>query len=130
MEFTGQYLTFGEYQSIGGSLTENAFNLLEYKARKKIDKYTSGRLIDLTEQLQEVKMCVNELISIENENNSTIKSENIDGYSYTTMTKDELKKAVYNTIKDYLSECELEDGTPYLYVGTDEVTTLFEDYSL
>lgn len=130
MVFTGQYLTFDEYQAIGGSLTEDTFNLLEYKARKKIDKYTSGRLIDLTEQLQEVKMCVNELISIENENNSTIKSESVDGYSYTTMTKEELKKTVYDTIKDYLSECELEDGTSYLYVGTDNETTLFEDYQL
>ena len=117
MEFEGQYLTFDEYQSIGGSLTENAFNLLEYKSRKEIDKYTFGRLIELETQLQEVKLCVNELIGTFDENSSTIKSESVDGYSFTRMTKEELQKSIFNAIKNYLSECELEDGTPYLFNG-------------
>ena len=117
MEFTGQYLTFEEYQSVGGSLTENAFNLLEYKSRKEIDKYTFGRLIELDEQIQQVKLCVNELIGTFDENDTTIKSEGVDGYSFTRMTKVELQKSIFTTIKTYLSECELEDETPYLYNG-------------
>jgi Glu-tRNA(Gln) amidotransferase subunit E-like FAD-binding protein len=117
--FDGQYLTKTEYTTLGGSLTENAFNLLEYEARKKIDKYTQGRLIELTTQLKETKLCVFKLIDVLNENKTSIQSEGVDGYSITRMEKKELEKLIRTIITDNLSECKLEDGTPYLYLGVD-----------
>lgn len=117
MDFTKQYLTHSEYTQLGGTLPESAFNLLEHKARKKIDKRTYGRLINLDTQIQDVKLCVFDLIPILNENNSTILSESVDGYAITLMDKKELNKAIKNVIEEYLSECKLEDGTPYLYCG-------------
>lgn len=115
--FDDQYLTFTEYGNLGGTLAVDAFNLLEYKSRKKVDKETQQRLVDLTEQKDEVKLCIFDLINVIDENNTTILSESADGYGITLMDKKELRKAEFNIIKDYLSGCKIEDGTPYLYRG-------------
>jgi len=78
MDFEGQYLEFDEYQELGGSLNETPFNLLEYEARRKIDERTQGRLKNIKEIPQEVKMCVFALInSIETYSNESIKNKNI-----------------------------------------------------
>ena len=67
MSFDGQYLTYLEYQSLGGTLEETPFNLLEYEARKQINIRTQNRLIDETTIPNEVKLCVYHLINkIEN----------------------------------------------------------------
>lgn len=120
MEFNN-YLNYDEYQLYGGTLEEMPFNLLEFKARKIIDKYTFGRLIGLENQLQEVKMCVFELISIlENQKENIGKSsENIDGYSVSYSNGDitNANRDIYNCVSDYLINCRLDDGTPYMYCG-------------
>jgi hypothetical protein len=128
MEFSNRYLTYDEYQELGGTLDEAPFNLLEFEAQKNIDKYTFGRLKNLNEQINEVKLCILKLIQLintystyENQNKS-ISSENTDGYSVSyNQATENVSKAKINEIKDiiktYLSECRLEDGTPYLYVG-------------
>ena len=64
MTFEGQYLEYTEYKNLGGTLKETPFNLLEYNARKRIDEKTFGRLINLTNIPQEVKLCVFELINV------------------------------------------------------------------
>lgn len=128
MELENQYLTYGEYSVLGGTLDETPFNILELEAQKNIDKYTFGRLQKLDEQIEEVKICIFKLIglletynSYENQNKS-VSSENIDGYSvsYLGATKN-VSKSKINEIKGiintYLAECKLEDGTPYLYCG-------------
>ena len=132
MEFENQYLTYEEYQELGGTLDETPFNILELQARKLIDKYTFGRLINLDEQITEVKVCMYQLIneaqsdfvSHETGRDKNIASENIDGYSVTYAGIDEnvLKANLSKNrsiIRDYLAECYLEDGTPYLYRGVD-----------
>lgn len=128
MEFNNQYLTYEEYQDLGGALQETPFNILELEARKNIDKYTFGRLKDLGQQINEIKICEFKLIgllntysSYENQNKS-ISSENTDGYSISyAQSTENVSKAKINEIKSIiksdLSECYLEDGTPYLYVG-------------
>ena len=130
MEIEGQYLTYDEYVELGGSLAETSFSILEFEARQSIDKYTYGRLKDLGEQIQEVKMCIFRLMNIIDSykeleiQNKAYSSETIDGYSlsFTTPSKatvearrDEIKEV----IKDYLVDCKLDDGTPYLYCGAD-----------
>lgn len=127
----GQYLSYQDYKDIGGTLDQSSFNLLEFEARQKIDKYTFGRLKDINTQIQEVKLCVFKLIELEESYNTSearnkgIASENIDGYSisYTTSSKElnEAKNDEYKEIiKTYLIDCKLEDGTPYLYCGVDK----------
>lgn len=131
MDFNGQYLTYDEFTSLGGTLSQSSFNLLEFEARQIIDKYSLGRLKGLTSQVQEVKLCVYKLITmIDSYNaletqNKGIASENTDGYSisYSTITKDVIgaKNDEYKSVvKDYLVDCKLDDGTPYLYIGADK----------
>lgn len=123
--FENQYLTYDEYHTdLKGSLTEDAFNLLEFEARAKIDDMTSGRLKDLDTQIDEVKLCIFKLISVLNENNTSIKSESVDGYSITLMDTKTLEKAKETIIREYLSTSNLNDdyNTPYLYRGFNSVT--------
>lgn len=128
MEFTKQYLTYEEYQELGGTLDETPFNILELEAQKNIDKYTFGRLKDLEKQIIEVKICEVKLIELLNTYNTynlqdkSVASENTDGYSisYGGANENVLKAKINDVkgiIKTYLAECYLEDGTPYLYVG-------------
>jgi len=128
MNFNGQYLTYTEYTSLGGTLEEMPFNLLEFEARQNIDKYTFGRLKDLPSQIDDVKMCCYKLINYVNsyknleEQDKAKTSEQIDGYSYTYGNLDASQLSAKNEgindiIRTYLLDCKLDDGTPYLYRG-------------
>ena len=104
MTFEGQYLTYAEYQALGGSaIGEMPFNLLEFEARRQIDIRTFNRLKDLEEIPQEVKLCEYELInSISSFKNATdnvasggnVKSENTDGYSISYVSAGEISEVV------------------------------------
>ena len=128
MEFDNQYLTYSEYKKLGGTLERTPFNILEFKARQNIDKYTFGRLKNLSEQVDEVKLCDYELMDTiqtfedNNKKSKGLSSESTDGYSvtYTDLTNqltDFQTNQIKNIIKTYLEQCKLEDGTPYLYIG-------------
>ena len=123
MEFNGQYLTYEEYQGLGGTIPETPFNLLEFEARQNVDKYTFGRLKELKEQNEEVKLCIFKLINLINSYNSyetqnkAVSSESTDGYSisYGTPTTDFTKaknSEIQGVVKEYLVDCKLENGTP------------------
>ena len=101
MTFEGQYLTYAEYQELGGSaIGEMPFNLLEFEARRMIDIKTFNRLKDATEILQEVKLCEYELINkIQSYMNTSstlgnVASENTDGYSISYVTADRISEVV------------------------------------
>ena len=128
MEFENQYLTYEEYVELGGTLDETPFNILEFEAQLIIDNYTYGRLKNLDEQRPEVKLCIMSLIpnlkvyADLRAKDRSISSENIDGYSvsYVGISADLTvaeTKQVQKIIDNYLGECKLNDGTPYLYIG-------------
>lgn len=122
MEFEGQYLTYDEYKAMGGLLDQTPFNLLEFEARKEVDKYTFNRLVNLETQNQEVKLCIYALIEQINSNKANLNgvaSESTDGYSisYTSQNNSEISQKTRKTIETYLINCKLADGTPYLYRG-------------
>ena len=123
MNFNNQYLTFNEYKEMGGNLAEMPFNILEFKSRKLIDINTLGRLTELQTQVQEVKMCVYELIKAVEINEKSPSqgktSESIDGYSvtYANNSAKEQTRQYRDIIMNYLINCRLDDGTPYLYLG-------------
>ena len=130
MEFSGQYLTWIEYKALGGTLAETPFNLLEFEARQNVDKYTFGRLKELETQNQEVKLCIFKLIGMinsyskEETQNKGVASENTDGYSVSYITPNttitEAKNSeIKGIVKEYLVDCKLEDGTPYMYCGVE-----------
>lgn len=122
MRFQNQYLNYNEYFNLGGKLKDAPFNLLEFEARKIIDKYTSGRLKSFEEQVQEVKLCMYSLINEMHKDNSVDNnksSETIKDYSvnYIVLNSGEKKKKYKSIVEDYLIDCRLDDGTPYLYLG-------------
>lgn len=118
MEFSGQYLTYDEYEELGGTLSEMSFNLLEFQARKQIDLRTQKRLVGLETIPNEVKLCEFYLIeklnayqnNITEAESSNVASENIDGYSvsYNDATK------IQEIIKSKQKEID-EEIMVYLY---------------
>ena len=101
MDFEGQYLTYAEYKALGGSLDNMPFNLLEFEARKQIDKRTQYRLKGVDEAPEEVKICIFNLISkikryneTSEKSNTDVASESIDGYSVTFINPTQIKEIV------------------------------------
>ena len=127
MEFKNQYLSYEEYKSLGGTLGEMPFNILELKARQIINERTQNRLKNIEEMPQEVKICVYDLINTMNKYNlsdnstsSNISSENTDGYSVTYKSGTELTEEQKKQY-DYVIETDLYgvivNNTPILYLG-------------
>ena len=127
MQFDGQYLLYSEYTSLGGTLDEPSFNILEYNARKRIDEKTFGRLIDIETIPQEVKLCVYNLMNVlesyssYTSENKGVSSESIDGYSisYATPNKsinEALNKEAEDVINTYLANVII-NNIPVLYRG-------------
>lgn len=106
MTFEGQYLTYAEYQALGGSaIGEMPFNLLEFEARRRIDIRTQNRLkdVDSGDIPQEVKLCEYNLINSINgfasamtniSNNGNVASFNSDGYSESYITPAQIQDVV------------------------------------
>ena len=127
MEFNNQYLSYEEYKSLGGTLGEMPFNILELKARQIINERTQNRLKNIEQIPQEVKICVYDLINTMNKynlsNNSTssnISSENTDGYSVTYKSGTELteeQKKQYDDVMETDLYGVIVDNTPILYLG-------------
>lgn len=128
MEFDNQYLTYQEYVDLGGTLEITPFNLLEFKARKKIDERTFGRLIGKGQDYQEVKACVYDLIKsyekydkYDKAVSSGISSENTDGYSVTYGTLGSLSDDAKNTELEDIIDADLStlvvDGVRVIWRG-------------
>ena len=114
MDFSGQYLTYADYKSLGGTLAKTSFNLLEFEARRKIDEKTFNRLkeIDYVDIPQEVKLCEYNLInSLESysqttsnaSGNGNVASENTDGYSVRYINATQVSEIIKS------KNAELED---------------------
>ena len=104
MTFEGQYLTYAEYLTLGGSaIGEMPFNILEFEARRQIDLRTYNRIKNSETIPQEAKLCVYNLVNSINEyisttsniaNGGNVKSENIDGYSISYLSAGEVSEVV------------------------------------
>jgi len=110
MTFDGRYLTYAEYQALGGSaIGEMPFNLLEFEARTQIDIRTQFRLVGVKTIPEKVKLCDFHLMQKisgyinKKVEESNIASESIDGYSISYFNADEIKKIIE------LHKYELED---------------------
>lgn len=103
MTFEGQYLTYAEYQDLGGSaIGEMPFNLLEFEARRRIDESTFNRLVGGIDIPQEVKLCEftiidNVLKTYDEETKRGKSSESVGSYSVS-----------YSNIKDIIEDKKSE----------------------
>ena len=104
MTFEGQYLTYAEYQELGGSaIGQTPFDLLEFEARKQIDLRTQLRLKNINSEdiPNEVKICdyhlMNKINEYANESINTSgnkASENTDGYSVSYFTGEQILQII------------------------------------
>lgn len=119
MDFENQYLTYEEYKLLGGKLVKPSFNLLEYRAEKKIDQMSSNRFRKLKKYPQSLKLCVYELIDVfYSEGDYITLNETVGNYSKTKQSRETIEREKGNIIKQYLSE-EVINGVGALYRGVD-----------
>lgn len=135
------YLTFDEYQEMGGVLDETAFNDLEFEAETYVDWYTFDRLRNETDIPDRVKKCMYHIIKLLNDQitlfsndsgsggsssdstNKQIASQSNDGVSvrYNIISASEAlelaKNDVNQTIKRYLQGLSNSLGRKLLYRG-------------
>lgn len=106
-------LTFEEYKTMGGSLSETDFNRLSYRAEQTLNSYTFGRIKVPDNR---VRRCMFDLIDCESEKeqNAGVKSVSNDGYSVTYSTQ-EATEAEYDIIYRYFA------STDILYQGVDGI---------
>lgn len=133
------YLTYEEYQNMGGTLETTAFNEYEFEAESIINWYTFNRLKKSTTYPEELSRCMYSLIKLCAEKagllsngasgdesgtgGSVIASQSNDGVSvsYNIISASEAFKLcgdeVGNTVKRYLNGVTNELGRKLLYRG-------------
>ena len=133
------YLTYDEYQEMGGTIDETLFNSLRLDAQGYIDWYTFNRLWTETEIPERVKICMFQLIGLLSVTNNAI-APNVqstgginvnaqittqanDGVSTTyavlsgEMQYEKAKKEVTTCIERYLTGVVNSAGRKLLYRG-------------
>lgn len=108
------YLTFEEYQALGGKCTQEAFLTLQFDTESKMDYITSGRLAKLIEELgtvpKEVQMLEVKLVNIENnstmerDDNTTSYSNGIESFGYGYTSNKSLDASLTERFKDIMME--------------------------
>lgn len=122
-----KYITEEDYKKLLGkdSIPDN-FNNLVIQASSYINYNTHGRInIDnIPEQVQYATCLIIDLINEENDKLSKIgnlKSQNIEGWSESYSTPEEIKadyeEKKYSTLKEQLWDVIGIDGNPLLYCG-------------
>ena len=122
-----EYITADEYKKLLGkesvpdnfkNLNIEASNYINYKTFERIDKN------NIPEQVQYVTCLIIDLIDEQNTKLSEIgnlKSQNIEGWSETYSTPEEVKadyeEKKYSKLKEYLWDVIGIDGKPLLYCG-------------
>lgn len=123
------YLSYGDYQSMGGMLEEAAFNRMEAKAERLIDRATHARLQSSYSVPNSVAYCTYSLISAIQADESLggaaagreVSSMSNDGVSVSfSATGGVRASARYMAIiHDWLDGEITEDGVHLLYAGCD-----------
>jgi len=122
-----KYITEKEYNELlGATSIPNDFNNLVIKASNYINHKTFGRIDknNIPEQVQYVTCLIINLIDEEETKLSEIgnlKSQNIEGWSESYSTPEEIKKEyskkMQTTLSTYLWNVIGTDGNPLLYCG-------------
>lgn len=110
------YLTYTEYQELGGKIGEAAFTSLLLDVESKLNYHTQGRIAKLDTVPQAVKNLCFKLVTFYSENHVTKTSPNVISYSngiesigYATSEGNStgstsFDSTIYSIIKEYLWE--------------------------
>jgi hypothetical protein len=100
------YLTYQEYISFGGTVAESTFNILEPKARRKLDYFTQNRLQTATTIISEVKELMTEFINKMSvpalNGNVTSYSNGIESFGFGQNQTDAFNYELYQLAVEYL----------------------------
>ena len=129
------YLTYDEYEQMGGQLSEAAFSTLEFRASKALDALTHGRVMNEQPVRMAVKQAVYALISamqMDDENANAyggrdVQSMSNDGVSVTFAAGAQAgvdtvraQGARYmGLLKSYLAGETTGEGISLIYAGVD-----------
>ena len=121
------YLTYSEYQEYGGTASETDFTMLEFRARKRIDRLTFSRVQNMAEVPEAVKLCMMSLIGIDSKvgaeaqvDKPVVTSFNTDGYSESygkALSVEDADKTMSASIRSMLWGETDDNGVPLLYRG-------------
>lgn len=122
-----KYLTYEEYQEMGGTLGEAEFNLAEFRCRKRIDRQTFDRIQPMERVPEAVKLCMMSLIGIDSKVGAeaqvdapVVTSFNTDGYSESygkALGVEDAEKTMASSIRSMLWGETNDEGVPLLYRG-------------
>lgn len=108
------YITYEEYQELGGKVSEDAFTVLVRKSQRLLDYITFDRIKHLTTIPDEVKEVLTEFIdrtqnfNAQTENGDTVSSysNGVETLTYRLLTGDEQRNELcslaYQWLPDYL----------------------------
>ena len=118
------YLTYDEYENMGGSMDDALFPRFELKARKRIDAMTFGRVAGEKPARQSVKMCAYELIGAmyADETGAGLSGREVaavsnDGVSVTYATGGTAGARYANIVRAWLTGETDANGVHLLYCG-------------
>ena len=125
-----QYLTFTEYQSYGGMVSENEFPAFEFRARKRIDRLTASRVQDMAIVPEAVKLCMVSLIQIDSKagteaqvDKPVVTSYKTDGYGEScgkALSVEDAEASMSEAIRSTLFGERDDNKVPLLYRGQDK----------
>lgn len=121
------YLTYDEYKEYGGTASEQDFAMLEFRARKRIDRLTASRVQRMAKVPEAVKLCMMSLIGIDSKagaeaqvDKPVVTSFNTDGYSETygkALSVADADAAMSASIRSMLWDETDDNDVPLLYRG-------------
>lgn len=122
------YLTYNEYEALGGMMSEEDFVLAEFKARSRIDRLTLGRVQNMQTVPEEVKLAMMCIMKVDSRyaadaqaDSAVVSSFSTDGYSESYGGVSEQTENAQKRIDD--EACQmlfgvLDDyGVPLIYRG-------------
>ena len=122
-----QYLTYSEYNSMGGVCDLTAFERYIDRACAIIDVATHNRIEAMEEVPRQAKAACRDLVEYLSNNadtsEKTVASRSqsagsvSESESYTIKSVDEMRNDVDNLLFDYLGSVTDNNGTPLLYRG-------------
>lgn len=121
------YIDLEYYRESGGKeMTDAAFFRNEFRARKRVDRLTQGRIKNMAQIPESVKRLMVELVTMESTqgaavlDNQAVTSFSNDGYSETyadPLTEERVNEIECSLILEYLADEADDNGTPLLYLG-------------
>ena len=123
-----QYLTYAQYQTWGGTMTEAAFNLAEIKARARIDALTQGRVAYMQTVPEQVQVAMMEIIIVDSTYSAAaqatapvVASFSTDGYSESYGSAESrtaaIEKQLTASILTLLDGVVDDKGVPLTFAG-------------